>query len=187
MSKTDPKPDASSPTAAVRKGIKQVRRRGAEVIADAREIGEAVIADARDKSEAVIAGAREKGEAAITTARKKSEAAIATAREKSEAAIATAREKSEAVIEDTREKTMRAAAETNRLFQEHPITAVAAAAAAGAVLGIFLPRFNITSRASKAVGQAVKAAVTTEAAQQLWSSVSKGGKGAPDEDDASGG
>lgn len=84
-------------------------------------------------------------------------------------ALDATRRRGEAVIEDTREKSMRAAAETNRLFLEHPIAAVAAAAAAGAVLGIFLPRIAIASRAGKLAGRAVKAAVATDAAQIMLS------------------
>ena len=84
--------------------------------------------------------------------------------------IAATRDQAEAVFEDTRDKTMRAAVETNRLFQEHPITAVAAAAAAGAVLGIFLPRLPFMSRAGKLAGKAVKAAVDSGAAQTLATS-----------------
>ncbi|HZV58042.1 MAG TPA: hypothetical protein VFF89_10225, partial [Sphingobium sp.] len=74
-------------------------------------------------------------------------------------------------VSATREKSMRAAAETNRLFQEHPIAAVAAAAAAGAVLGIFLPRFNVTSRVGRFASRAVKAAIATEATQLLVTGV----------------
>ncbi len=113
----------------------------------------------------MIADALEKGERGDLDARKKSGVVISTAREKGEAAI-----------EDTREKTLRAAAETNRLFQEHPITAVAAAVAAGAVLGIFLPRFNVTGRAGKLAGRAIKAAATNESARRVWSSVRDAGK-----------
>ena len=160
MSPTDPKADTVKPAAALReagtrarKGIEQAGRKGREVIAATKEKGDAVLSGALEKSEAVIAGAREK----------------------SEAVIAGAREKSEAVIDDTREKTMRAAAETNRLFQEHPIAAVAAAAAAGAVLGIFLPRLNVTSRFGKIATKAVKTAVATEAAQLLISGISDSG------------
>lgn len=81
--------------------------------------------------------------------------------------IAATKEKGEAVIDDTREKTYRAAAETNRLFQEHPIAAVAAAAAAGAVLSIFLPRVAIAAKAGQVAGRALKAAIASEAAQAV--------------------
>lgn len=83
--------------------------------------------------------------------------------------ITATREKGEEIIEDTREKTYRAAAETNRLFQEHPVAAVAAAAAAGAVIGIFLPRIAIAGQAGRLAGRALKAAVASEAAQMLVS------------------
>jgi len=115
--------------------------------------------------------AARKPKAALREASVKAREGIEQAARKSRDVIAATREKSEAVIEDTRDKTMRAAAETNRLFQEHPITAVAAAAAAGAVLGIFLPRFNITSRATKLAGQAVRTAASSDAAQRIWSGV----------------
>jgi ElaB/YqjD/DUF883 family membrane-anchored ribosome-binding protein len=152
-------------------GIEQARRTRRDVIAATRVKGEAVFADAREKGEAAIKTARKRGEAMIADALEKGEAAISTARKKGSVVLSTAREKGEAAIEDTREKTARAAAETNRLFLEHPITAVAAAVAAGAVFGIFLPRFNVTSKAGKLAGRAIKAAAANEAAQRVWSSV----------------
>jgi len=182
------KPAASAkPKATVRKtstkttqvldqGLAQARRTSRDVIAATRVKGEAVIAEALEKGEAAIKTARKKGEAVIADALEKGEAAISTARKKGGVVISTAREKGEAAIEDTREKTLRAAAETNRLFQEHPITAVAAAVAAGAVLGIFLPRLNVTSKAGKLAGRAIKAAATNEVAQRAWSSVRNSGK-----------
>ncbi|MBT2187721.1 hypothetical protein [Sphingobium nicotianae] len=90
---------------------------------------------------------------------------IAKARKTAGGVINATVEKGEAVIDDTREKTYRAAAETNRLFQEHPIAAVAAAAAAGAVIGIFMPRLLIAGRAGKLAGQAIRAAAASEVAQ----------------------
>lgn len=142
MSKTDAEPQDSKPSAALRQA-------GAKATAKAKEGLEQGIKQATRTSRKVIAATKEKGEAVISTAR----------------------EKGEAVIDDTREKSMRAAAETNRLFQEHPIAAVAAAAAAGAIVGIFLPRLAITSRVGKIAGNAIKAAATSEASQRLWSSV----------------
>jgi ElaB/YqjD/DUF883 family membrane-anchored ribosome-binding protein len=109
--------------------------------------------------------------AGIGQARRKATDVIEAAREKGEAVIDAAREKGEAVIEETREKTYRAAAETNRMFQEHPIAAVAAAAAAGAVLAIFLPRVALAGQATKLAGRAVKAAVASEAAQAVYSGI----------------
>lgn len=187
MAEKTGKPSTAKPRVAVRKAgtkakqglelnLEEARRKGRTVIAATREKGEAVIADALEKGEAVISTARRRGGAVIADAREKGEAVIITARKKGGAAISTARVKGEAVVEETREKTMRAAAETNRLFQEHPIAAVAAAAAAGAVLGIFLPRLNITNRAGKIAGRAIKAAAANEAAQRAWSSVRDAGK-----------
>ena len=83
-------------------------------------------------------------------------------------AIAATRRKGEAVIEDTREKSFRAAAETNRLFHEHPVAAVAAAAAAGAILAIFVPRTVLASKAGRIAGRALKLAATSESAQAAW-------------------
>ncbi len=123
----------------------------------------AVLRDAGAKAREAVAKAREAG----ADAREGIGQGIEQARRKSRDVIVATREKSEAVIDDTREKTLRAAAETNRLFQEHPIAAVAAAAAAGAIVGIFLPRFNITSRVGKLAGSTVKAAVASGAAQRL--------------------
>jgi ElaB/YqjD/DUF883 family membrane-anchored ribosome-binding protein len=120
----------------------------------------------REKAASILRGAGTRARAGI-------EAGIEQARQKAGDVIATTREKGEAVIEDTREKSYRAAAETNRLFQEHPIAAVAAAAATGAVLGIFLPRFITSSKAGTLAKNAVKAAATTEVAQALWSAVSE--------------
>jgi len=101
---------------------------------------------------------------AVTT---RARAGIEEARKTAGKALATTRRKGEALIEDTREKSFRAAAETNRLFYEHPVTAVAAAAAAGAVLGIFLPRLTIAGKAGRIAGRAAKLAVATETAQAL--------------------
>ncbi|MBB5986319.1 DUF883 family protein [Sphingobium lignivorans] len=92
---------------------------------------------------------------------------IDQARRKAGEVIAATREKGEAVIDDTREKTYRAAAETNRLFQEHPIAAVAAAAAAGAVLAIFIPKIAIAGKAGQTAGRAVKAAAGSKAAKAM--------------------
>jgi ElaB/YqjD/DUF883 family membrane-anchored ribosome-binding protein len=96
--------------------------------------------------------------------------------------IATTREKGEALIVDTREKGYRAAAETNRLFQEHPRAAVAAATAAGAVLGIFLPRLMVTAKASKLAGQAFKAAMSSQTSKKLRSSMRESGDQAPNDE-----
>ena len=107
----------------------------------------------------------------LTKVTAKARAGIEQARRKATDVISATREKGEAVIEDTREKSYRAAAETNRLFQEHPVAAVAAAAAAGAVLAIFLRRVAIAGKATKFAGRAVKAAVASEAAQIVASSL----------------
>lgn len=101
-------------------------------------------------------------------------AGIEQARKTAGKALKATRRKGEEVIDDTREKTYRAAAETNRLFQEHPVAAVAAAAAAGAILGIFLPRFAIANQAGKLAGRAMKAAAASEAAQMVWSGLKDG-------------
>jgi len=110
---------------------------------------------------------RQSKPAVTTRARAGIEAGIEEARKAAGKALATTRRKGEALIEDTREKSFRAAAETNRLFYEHPVTAVAAAAAAGAVLGIFLPRLTIAGKAGRIAGRAAKLAVATETAQAL--------------------
>ncbi len=101
-------------------------------------------------------------------------ARIVEARQKAGDVISATREKGEAVIEDTRDKTYRAAAETNRLFQEHPIAAVAAAAALGAAVGIFMPRLAIATKAGKLAGRAAKAAAGSSAAQVLVTGVTEG-------------
>ncbi|OJY60815.1 MAG: hypothetical protein BGP16_06955 [Sphingobium sp. 66-54] len=92
---------------------------------------------------------------------------IDEARKTAGKALATTRRKGEALIDDTREKSFRAAAETNRLFYEHPVTAVAAAAAAGAILGIFLPRIALAGKASRIAAQAAKLAIASETAQAV--------------------
>lgn len=94
-------------------------------------------------------------------------AGIEEARKTAGKALATTRRKGEALIGDTREKSFRAAAETNRLFYEHPVAAVAAAAAAGAILGIFLPRIALAGKASRIAGQAAKLAIASETAQAV--------------------
>lgn len=95
-------------------------------------------------------------------------AGIDQARKTAGKALAATRRKGEAVIEDTREKGFRAAAETNRLFYEHPVAAVAAAAAAGAIIGIFLPRVAMAGKAGRIAGQAMKLAIASETAQAMW-------------------
>jgi len=101
---------------------------------------------------------------AVTT---RARAGIEEARRTAGKALANTRRKGEALIDDTREKSFRAAAETNRLFYEHPVAAVAAAAAAGAILGIFLPRLAIAGKAGRIAGRAAKLAVATETAQAV--------------------
>ncbi|MCW2338376.1 ElaB/YqjD/DUF883 family membrane-anchored ribosome-binding protein [Sphingobium sp. B2D3A] len=95
--------------------------------------------------------------------------------------LATVRERGEDVVADTREKAYRAANETNRMFQEHPIAAVAAAAAAGAVIAIFLPKLAIGSAADKA-GRAAQRAVRNsgvrQAAQTMFANLAKTEKAA---------
>jgi len=103
-------------------------------------------------------------------------AGLEQARETAGKAITATRRKGEAVIEDTREKSMRAAAETNRLFLEHPVAAVAVAAAAGAVLAIFVPRIAIAGKAGRLAGRAVKAAAASDAAQLLATGLRGQGK-----------
>lgn len=104
---------------------------------------------------------------AATTVRNKTQAGIRKAGRKASTVLTSAREKGEAVIDDTREKGYRAAAETGRLFQEHPVAAVAAAVAAGAVLAIFMPRLAIAGRAAQLAKNAAKAAIASEAAQMV--------------------
>lgn len=106
-------------------------------------------------------------------------------RQKVDSAIAVVRDKSDEIIADTREKSFRAANETTRIFQEHPIAAVAAAAAAGAVLAIFIPKFAVASQAGAAaskVGLAAKQAASSKiarnAAQIVLATVAKNDVGA---------
>ncbi len=103
---------------------------------------------------------------------------IARARKTATNVISATVEAGEAVIDDTREKTYRAAAETNRLFQEHPIAAVAAAAAAGAIIGIFMPRLAVAGKAGRLAGRALKAAAASEAAQLAFSTLGDAQKAA---------
>jgi len=112
----------------------------------------------------------------VATARDTARRGVAKARKAATGVIEDVIEKGEELIDETREKTYRAAAETNRLFQEHPIAAVAAAAAAGAVIGIFMPRFMVASRAGKLATSAVKAVAAGEVAQMALSGLSDGPK-----------
>jgi ElaB/YqjD/DUF883 family membrane-anchored ribosome-binding protein len=114
----------------------------------------------------------------VAAARETARRGIAQARKTATDVITATKEKGEELIDDTREKTFRAAAETNRLFQEHPIAAVAAAAAAGAVIGIFLPRIALASRAGKLAGQAVRAVAASEVAQAALAGISEAPKAA---------
>lgn len=98
-------------------------------------------------------------------------AGIDQARKTAGKALAATRRKGEAIVDDTREKGFRAAAETNRLFYEHPVAAVAAAAAAGAIIGIFLPRVAVAGKASRIAGQAMKLAIASETAQAMWTGI----------------
>jgi len=105
----------------------------------------------------------EKSDRPVTTAVKaRTRQGITRARKTATDLVVATREKGEAVMDDTREKTYRAAAETNRMFQEHPIAAVAAAAAAGAVLAIFVPRLAVAGKAGQLAGRAIKAAATSD-------------------------
>lgn len=104
---------------------------------------------------------------AATAVRDKTQAGIRKAGRKAGTVLTSAREKGEAVIDDTKEKGYRAAAETGRLFQEHPVAAVAAAVAAGAVLAIFMPRLAIAGRAAQLAKSAAKAAIASETAQAV--------------------
>lgn len=103
--------------------------------------------------------------------RDKAQSGVRKARKTAGTVITATREKGEAVIDDTKEKGYRAAAETNRLFQEHPVAAVAAAAAAGAVLAIFMPRLAIAGKAAQLAKTAAKAAISGETAQMLVGSL----------------
>lgn len=120
--------------------------------------------------------APDKGAPRAGTARAR--AGIDEARRKAGAVIAATRDKGEAVIDETREKGYRAAAETNRLFQEHPVAAVAAAAAAGAILAIFMPRLAITARAGQLAGRAVRAAAASEVAKVAVTGMKQGSNAA---------
>lgn len=106
-------------------------------------------------------------------------------KEKMGGALATVRERGEDVISDTREKAYRAANETNRVFQEHPIAAVAAAVAAGAVVAIFLPKLAIATKAGTAAGKAgqmaqraVRSSGARQAAQVMFAGLAKAEKAA---------
>ena len=103
--------------------------------------------------------------------RDRAQAGVRKARQTAGTVISATREKGEAVIDDTKEKGFRAAAETNKLFQEHPVAAVAAAAAAGAVLAIFLPRLALAGKAAQVAKSAAKAAIATETAQMMMGSL----------------
>ena len=103
--------------------------------------------------------------------RDRAQAGVRKARQTAGTVISATREKGEAVIDDTKEKGFRAAAETNRLFQEHPVAAVAAAAAAGAVLAIFMPRLAVAGKAAQLAKSAAKAAIATETAQMMMGSL----------------
>ena len=110
----------------------------------------------------------------------RTKAGLDQARQTAGRVIAASRAKGEAVIEDTREKSFRAAAETNRLFQEHPVAAVAAAAAAGAILAIFLPQLAVASKAGAAAGKAggiarraLQSSAAREAGQMVLASLGR--------------
>lgn len=105
---------------------------------------------------------------------------IDSARAKAGETIEATKAKGEAAVSDVKDKAYRAADETNRIFQEHPITAVAAAVAAGAVAGIFLPRLHVTRRATALAGRAMKVAATAEAAQALLTRLTEAGQAVRD-------
>lgn len=95
-------------------------------------------------------------------------------------ALTVAGDKGREIIADTREKSFRAAHETNRIFQEHPIAAVAAATAAGAILAIFLPKIAVASQAGAAASkvrsaaqQAARSKVAINAAQMVMATVTR--------------
>ncbi len=113
----------------------------------------------------------EKAMKVAANVRDRAQAGVRKARQTAGTVISATREKGEAVIDDTKEKGYRAAAETNRLFQEHPVAAVAAAVAAGAVLAIFMPRLALAGKAAQLAKSAAKAAIATETAQMMMGSL----------------
>jgi len=102
-------------------------------------------------------------------------AGLEQARQTAGKAITATRRKGEAVIDDTREKSMRAAAETNRLFLEHPIAAVAAAAAAGAALAIFVPKVAVVGKAGQMAGRAARNAANSDVGRFVLSGLRRQG------------
>lgn len=102
-------------------------------------------------------------------------AGLEQARQTAGKAITATRRKGEAVIDETREKSMRAAAETNRLFLEHPITAVAAAAAAGAALAIFVPKVAVVGKAGQMAGRAARNAANSDVGRFVLSGLRRQG------------
>lgn len=88
------------------------------------------------------------------------------------------RRKSGDVIGDAREKSYRAAGEANRIFQDHPVATIAAAAAVGAAIGIFMPRLKLASRGAQLVSRAVGLAATAETARAVLSGLNGAGEAA---------
>lgn len=83
------------------------------------------------------------------------------------------------VAADARDGAYRAADKANSLLTEHPLAAAAAAVAAGAVIGMFLPRWSATARIGATVGttarRAAKAIATAETAKALMAGLSTAG------------
>lgn len=90
--------------------------------------------------------------------------------------VTATRRKSGDVVEDAREKGYRAAGEANRLFHEHPVATIAAAAAVGAAIGIFMPRLKLASRGAQLASRAAGLAATAETARAVLAGLNGAGE-----------
>ncbi len=90
--------------------------------------------------------------------------------------VTATRRRSGDVVEDAREKGYRAAGEANRLFHEHPVATIAAAAAVGAAIGIFMPRLKLASRGAQLVSRAAGLAATAETARAVLAGINGAGE-----------
>lgn len=93
--------------------------------------------------------------------------------------VKATQEQAEAVAGGARDNAYRAADKANSLLTEHPLAAAAAVAAAGAVIGMMLPRWRIGSKVGMAVGttarNAAKALAMAETAKSLMSGLASAG------------
>jgi ElaB/YqjD/DUF883 family membrane-anchored ribosome-binding protein len=99
------------------------------------------------------------------------EGAVAKAKARASQAIGQGREKAGQVVLNAKETSYRAADAANRLLNEHPIATAAAAAAAGALIGLMLPRARVAHRIGKTASRAARFVAAAETTRTVLASL----------------